>query len=254
MFSKVLFIIALVGWATIAQGEPQEHKIPVGLQLRIILLNNLAYVKSDMLTAFTKANSPALHDQVTAALVSAIRKKSGQSEADFAVSVGVGVEVLQRAEQEGVGLDSAALEKIWGLGLLSVEELVALRRDVVVLVLSEEEKALILSRASTVVKNLLTVLKYIQVSSRSADSMQLPAAEDILRKVREDYSILTQLAAEHYPQVKEFISLENLNDELIAGIATASSVTDKLRHHAAFMFFQNQISSWSDEQAVDKEE
>ena len=75
MFSKVLIISALVGWATIAQGEPQEHKIPVGLQLRIILLNNLAYVKSDMLTAFTKANSPALHDQVTAALVSAIRKE-----------------------------------------------------------------------------------------------------------------------------------------------------------------------------------
>ena len=252
MFSKVLIISTLVLGATIAQAEPQEHKIPIGLQLRIILLNNLAYAQPDMLVAFSKANSPALHDQVTAAVVKAIRTKSKQSEADFAASLGVSAEVVQQAEQEGKGLDSAALKKMWGLGLLSVEELLALRRDVVIAALSEEEKALILSRASSVVKNLLTVLKYIQVSSRTADDMQLPAAEDILRKIREDYNVLVQLAAEHYPQIKEFISLENLNDELIAGIATAISITDKLRHHVAFMFFQTQISDWRDQQTAGK--
>ena len=253
MFNKVLIIGALVLGATVAQGEPQEHKIPIGLQLRIILLNNLAYVQTGMMDAFTKANSPALHDQVTAAVVKAIRTKSEQSEADFAASLGVSVEVLQQVEQEGKGLDSAALKKMWGLGLLSAEELLALRRDVVIAALSEEEKALVLSRAGAVVKNLLTVVKYIQASSRSSDSVQLPAVEDILRKVREDYNVLIQLAAEHYPQIKEFISLENLNDELIADIANASSTTDKLRHHVAFMFFQTQISDWSDKQAAGQE-
>ena len=254
MLIKVLIISALVGGATIAPGASQEHKIPVGLQLRIILLNNLAYVQAGMLAAFTKftASQPAVHDQVTAAVVSAIRKKSEQSEADFAASIGVSVEVLQRTEQEGTGLDRAVLEQIWGMGLLSVKELVALRRDVMVATMSEEDKAVLLGRASKVVQQLLTVLKYIQVSSRSADSVQLPAVEDILRQVRDDYGVLIQLAAEHYPQIKEFISLESLSDELITGIATASAVTDKLRHHIAFTFFLKQISNWSDEQAADQ--
>lgn len=254
MFSKVFIISALVLGATIAKAESQEHKLPVDLQLRIILLNNLAYVQPDMLSAFTKANSPALHDSVTAAVVQAIRTKSEQSAADFAASVGISVEVLQQVEREGTGLDNAVLEKIWSMGLLTGEDLVTLRRDVVVASLSEEEKTLIFSRASTVVKNLLTVLKYVQVSSRSEDSVELPAVEDILRKVKVDYSILTQLAAEHYPQIKEFISLEKLDEELITSIATASATTDKLRHHVAFMFFQNQINNWRDEQAADKKE
>ncbi len=253
MFSKLLLISALVGGATIAQGEPQEHKIPVGLQLRIILLNNLAYVKSEMVAAFAKANSPALHDQVTAAVVSAIRKKSAQSEADFATALGVSVEVLQQAEREGTGLDSDALAKMWDRDLLPVEELIAIRRDVVVAALSEEEKTLVMSRDSAVVKNLLTILKYIQVSSRREDSMQLPAAEDILRKVRDDYRVLIQLAVEHYPQIKEFVSLEDLDDELITSVGRASSIADKLRHHLAFMFFQRQISDWRNEQAVGEE-
>jgi len=253
MFSKALIIGALIGAATFAQGNPQEHKVPLGLQLRIILLNNLTYVKSEMLNAFTKANAPALHDRVTAAIVSAIRAKSEQSEADFAASVGVSVEELQQAEREGTGLDRSALEKMWGLGLLSVEELVILRRDVVVAALSEAEKSLILSRASTIVKQVLTILKYIQLDTRKADSVQLPAVEDILHKVRDDYRILVQLATEHYPEIKKFINLEDLNDELITGIATATSVADQLRHHLAFMFFQQQINDWREAQAAERE-
>lgn len=252
MFGRALIIGALVGAATLAQANPQQHKLPLGLQLRIILLNNLAYVKAEMLTAFTKANLPALHDQVTAAVVQAIRAKSEQSEADFAATMGVSVEALQQAEREGTGLDRSALEKMWGLGLLPVEELVALRRDVVVATLSEEE-TLILSRAGAMVRNLLTVLKYTQISSRTDEGMPLPAVEDIFHKVRDDYRILIQLATEHYPQLKEFISLEDLNDELIAAIATTSSVADQLRQHLAFMFFQTQINDWHEAQAAERE-
>ena len=251
MFSKALIISALIGAATFAQGNPQEHKVPLGLQLRIILLNNLTYVKSEMLNAFTKSNSPALHDQVTAAIVSAIRAKSEQSEADFAASVEVSVEALQQAEREGTGLDRSALEKMWGLGLLSVEELVVLRRDVVVAALSEAEQALIMSRASTIVKQVLTVLKYIQFETRKTDSVHMPAVEDILHKVRDDYRILVQLATENYPEIKKFISPEDLNDELITAIATATSVADRLRHHLAFMFFQQQINDWREAQAAE---
>lgn len=253
MFGRALIIGALVGATTLAQANPQQHKLPLSLQLRIILLNNLAYVKAEMLTAFTKANLPALHDQVTAAVVRAIRAKGEQSEADFAVSMGVSVEALQQAEREGTGLDRSALEKMWGLGLLPVEELVVLRRDVVVATLSEAEKTLILSRASAMVRNLLTALKYAQISSRTAENMPLPAVEDILHKVRDDYRVLIQLATEHYPQLEAFISLEDFNDELITAIATTSSVADQLRQHLAFMFFQNQINDWREAQAAARE-
>ena len=92
------------------------------------------------------------------------------------------------------------------------------------------------------------MVKYAQATARKDDSIELPAAADILTKMRDDYSVLLQLAAEHYPQIKEFISLENFSDELIASVATASETTDKLRHHTAFMFFQDQIVSWQQEQ------
>ena len=154
MLNKVLIIMALVGGATVANSEPQEHKIPIGLQLRIIMLNTLAYVQTDMIEAFMKANSPALHDQVTARVVSTIREKSAKSEADFAEAVSISVEALQQVEQDGTGLSREALEKIWGLGLLSIEELAQLRVNVVVTSLSDEEKALIGSRASSLVKEL----------------------------------------------------------------------------------------------------
>ena len=252
MLNNVLIIMALVGGAAVANGEPQEHKIPVDLQLRIIMLNTLAYVQTDMIEAFTKANSPALHDQVTARVVSTIREKSAQSEADFAAAASISVETLQQVEQQGTGLERAALEKIWGMGLLSIEELAKLRVNVVITSLSDEEKALIGSRASTLVKNLLTLIKYTQASSRKDDSMALPAAADILTKMRADHGVLIQLAAEHYPQIKEFISMENFSDELITSIATASETTDKLRHHTAFMFFQDQIISWQQEQQAAK--
>lgn len=252
MLNKVLIMIALVGGTTVANGEPQKHKLPIGLQLRIVMLNTLAYVQTEMIEAFTKANSPALHDQVTARVVSTIREKSAQSEADFAAAASISVETLQQVEQDGTGLDREALERIWGMGLLSIEELAQLRVNVVVTSLSDEEKALIGSRASTLVKNMLTVLRYTQASIRKDDSMELPAAADILTKMRDDHSVLLQLAAEHYPQIKEFISIENFSDELITSIATANATTDKLRHHTAFMFFQDQIISWQQEQQAAK--
>ena len=250
MFSKILVVIALVGGTALAQ--PQEHNLPIEVQLRIYMLNSLAYVKTETFAAFVKANSPALHDRVTASVVSAIREKSAQNAADFAAAAGISVEALQTAEQEGTGLDRIALEKIWGLGLLSVEDLFTLRREVVLAALSDEEKAHVKSRASTIVKELLNALKYIQVSLRDEGSAQLPAAEGILRKMRDDYDVLLQLSEEHYPQIKEFISPEAFSDELIAQAVTASKVTDQLRHNVAFMFFHNEISKWKDQQAADK--
>ena len=252
MFKKIIITKVLVAMALMSGSAlAQEQKISIELQLRIVMLSNLAYVNTDMLAAFTKANTPAVHDRATAAIVSAIREKSTQSEADFAAAVGIDVEALQLAEREGTGLDQKVLEKIWGLGLLSVEELIKLRGEAIVADMTDEEKALAMSRAGLVVKEILTILQYIRISTRG-DSLQLPPAEGILHKTREDYNILLQLAEEHYPQIKKFISLEAFSDELIASITTASETTDQLRHHVAFMFFQKQISDWRDQQNADK--
>ena len=248
---RLLVISALFSLATIAQGEPQKHELPVGLQLRIILLNNLAYVQSDMLTAFTKTNAPQLHDLVTAQVVSAIRAKSGQSAADFATTVGISVEALQRAENDGSGLDVKALEQIWSLNLISVEEMMELRRQVVVEALTEKERVIVLGGAGKLVKDLLTVLRYTQISARGEDSVKLPAADEILNEVRKDYDVLLQLATEHFPQLGEFIALDKFNDELIASIVTSSTVIDKLRHHVGFNFFSNQIDAARQQQSAD---
>ncbi len=249
-FNRILLVMALGGGTVLAQSQPpKQEELPAGLRLRIAMLIVLSHVNSDMLAAYAKAYSSESQDLVTAGIVRAIREKSAQSAADFAAAAGIDVEQLQTAEREGTGLDETALAKIWGMGLLSVEELSELRRDIVVGTLSEEEKALLAGPAQAAVLNLLQVLQYTQILTRhSRKSAQLPAAEDILHKMRDDYNVLRQLAAEHFPQTKQFIALESFSDELVAAVAKANEAQVQLRHHVAFMFFLNVIREAREQQ------
>lgn len=248
MIRNIVIVSLLSSWAAFAKAEPQQHELPPGLQARIILLNGLAYLQGDLLDAFAKARASELHDQVTARVAREVMARSGKSEVEFAAAVGVTVEELQQVLNAGKGLDREALKRMWDLGMLTVEELIPLRGNVIVAGLSEQEQALIVSPGSGMVSNVLRIIKFIQISERDKDSLQLPPVESIVEELRNDYDTLLQLAGEHYPEVKEFIALDKLNDELTARIVTVSEAEEKLIHHDAFMFFGELIAAWRAQQ------